>query len=178
MKTLKLSLILLVVSFIGLALQATVVHTVMPRSIAPDILVIVAVYLGLMLPRPQGVLLAFVLGLCGDFASGQFLGPQAGGLVVAFAVTVLGSGKLFAENSLALGLLTLVASVGKSAFLLGMLAIYLGSSHFGLSSLQSMLVEAVLSAIFAPLVFRVISFFAQSKRDFSPRPRVEWSSGL
>ncbi len=73
-------------ALIGLTIQASVVHTSAPAAVAPDFILILTVAIALFYHSPGGALGAFLLGMLADFASAQYVGPNAAGCVVSFVL--------------------------------------------------------------------------------------------
>ncbi len=146
---------------VGLWVQASIVHTSYPSAVAPDIVLVLVVTLAMRHASVYALAGGFVLGLAADFASAQFIGPNAAGSVVAFCVAVLIASKVYADKAVAVCIVAFVCSLAKSAVVLSMLAIH--ASHLVETSelirievLKVVLLEAVLNALLAPIVARLI----------------------
>jgi rod shape-determining protein MreD len=155
----KRVVVFFVAATIGLLVQGSVVHTVAPSpaAIAPDLILILVVFTALHIRGAMGVLIAFVLGLCSDFASAQYVGPCAAGMVAAFYSVIVISDKVFAERVIALCALTITASLVKSAMYTLMLYLYVDAKLFTLETLERVGFEALLSAVLAPLVIKLLN---------------------
>jgi rod shape-determining protein MreD len=145
-------LVFFVACIVGLVVQATFAHTISPFAIAPDVIVILAVYLGLNYQHPLGVIGAFLLGVAGDFASAQFVGPVAAGSVLVYGLTVMVSQKVYAENPFAIVMLTFLCSIADSLIYLLMVVMYVNVDLFGEGVVQGVLVEAGITAAIAPFI--------------------------
>jgi rod shape-determining protein MreD len=167
----------IVACILGLIFQAVLVHGLVPSAIAPDFITVLVVYIGFHHRSPAGAVGAFALGVLEDSASGQFLGPNAAGAVIAFLVTVAVVEKVYAERTPALIGLVVFASLAKCFTVLGILAVYVRVNLFGPSAVWTMLAEALLSAAVAPLVVKVL----QPSRQYSTvqpvtgRESLRWS---
>ena len=159
--------VFLIAALIGLVIQAGFVHSLYPSAGAPDFILILVVLLAMRVQTPRGVLGAFCLGVLADFASGQFVGPNAAGCVVAFMLVVILTGKVYAERSLAVIFLTFVSSIAKSFTFVALLAVYANVVLIERNVLTLIFIEACLSAIVAPLVLKALSRMTQ----FSGSPR-------
>ncbi len=150
----KRIVVFFVAAVIGLWVQGSVMHTIAPSpsALVPDLILILVVYIGLHYKKLLGLFSAFFLGICLDFASGQYVGPCASGMVLAFYSVVTISEKVFAERILALFILTITASFMKSLMYLFMLFIYVKGDYFTLEVLTHIGLEALFTAIFAPFV--------------------------
>jgi rod shape-determining protein MreD len=140
---------------VGLAIQATVVHGLFPQAIAPDFLLILVLYLGVNFRSPFGAVGAFLLGLCADFATGKFVGPFAAGSVLAFALTVTLSNRVYAEKGFALVIIAFLACVVKGATYFIFEAIY-PKIPLSSSVITTILAEAGITAILAPIIMRFL----------------------
>ena len=141
----------------GLFLQSTVFHTSFPFIPAPDFIVILVVALALRSPSVSGAVGVFLMGLFADVVSGQFLGPNAAGSVVAFLVVVNIATRVYAERFFAVMLVVFLCSMVKSLVQLLLLATYLDGDYFAQATLWQLVTEACLSALFAPIVLGVVS---------------------
>lgn len=153
----RLVVVFLLVALLGLIVQSTIFHALSFSVIAPDFIVVLVVYLGLHYKSAFGVIAAFLLGLAADFASGQFIGPAAAGSIVAYNIASAVSQKVYAEHPIALVFLTFFCSLAKSFLFIGMLRFY---THVDVldGHLSSLLLEALLSALIAPLVLRFLQW--------------------
>jgi rod shape-determining protein MreD len=157
-----LRLVLLFASFavIGLALESAVPHLVSFRPLIPNLIIILAVDLGL---RHHGVLpaiLAFAMGYATDALAGSHPGLNAFMMTMVFLVSYEISTRLMVTNTM----------VGASLVFFGVIATALATVAFadGFNALSrtgallpGLTLEAAVSAIVAPFVF---SMLAASKR--------------
>ena len=120
----RLSVVCLVICFIGLVIQSTVFHALSFSVVAPDFILVLVVYLALHHRSVLGVFGAFLLGLAADFASGQFVGPNAAGAIIAYNVALLISQKIYAEHPLALMLISSLCSIAKNCAFAAMIRMY------------------------------------------------------
>ena len=88
----------LLIAMIGLLIQSSVFRDNFLGIPAPDFVLLLVLCLAQRFQNTAGVFIAFGLGLLGDFASGQFLGPFAAGSVAAYSLLVYLSDKVFAEK--------------------------------------------------------------------------------
>ncbi|GEM_PF-5494762 len=141
---------------LGLLIQATLVHAIFPSAVAPDFILILVVFLGLKHNSVLGVVGAFVLGVAADLASGQFIGPNAAGCVVAFALVLVVSKKVYAEHVIAVMFLTALCSCAKGLTMALMFLNYLKLDFFSADTLQLVLSESALSGLVSPLVIKLL----------------------
>ncbi len=156
---LRLIAIFTIAALLGLVVQATVVHGLFPSAIAPNFILILVVFLGLAARNSFGAVAAFALGVLADFASGEFIGPNAAGSIMAFLFTALISEKIYADRIPAIAILIFCSSLAKSLTFLVMLRIYLGvevSQLLAAGSLETALLEAVFSALIGPVIVRLL----------------------
>lgn len=155
----RTALILVCILFAGIITQAVFIHSVYPSAIAPDFVLILVVYLGIYVRSPLGIIGAFFLGLVSDFASGQILGPNAAGSVVACLLSMQLSNKIYAERGLALSVIGFIASIVKSLVFILMLTFYVPFTLSVFKMSQIVLIEALLTAALAPVLMAIINFF-------------------
>ena len=168
-------------ALIGLTIQASVVHTSAPAAVAPDFILILTVAIALFYHSPGGALGAFLLGMLADFASAQYVGPNAAGCVVSFVLVGLIANRVYADKVFAVFIIAYVCSLAKNMTALAMYAFYVPEFTFPQGIFRTMLLEALLSAVLAPIVLRMLrgrvggsSGAAMSKVQTSPAFR--WSS--
>ncbi len=167
------SVLLFFVAFLGgIFIQATLLHSVLPDMVAPDILMILAVFLGLRARNAWGALGAFTIGLGADFATGKFLGPFAAGSVVAFATTVFFANHFFSEKWFTVSITSFLASLTKNLTQATILCLFTDINLFSFQSLPIVLVEAMLTAVVAPLIVRLIGPRYSSSGGYSASSRT------
>jgi len=143
---------------LGLTVQSTVFRDNFPNLFAPDFILLLVLCLATRFNNTAGVFISFGLGLLADFASGQFLGPFAAGSVVAYSSLVYLSDKVFAEKGLALCFLAFFASILSSFTSLVVISSYRGLDLLSWATVSSILGEAILTGLLAPIVFRLTDF--------------------
>jgi rod shape-determining protein MreD len=157
-----LRLILLFAAFavLGLAIETAVPHLVSFRALVPNLIIILAVDLGL---RHHGVLpaiIAFTMGYATDALAGSHPGLNAFMMTMVFLVSYEISTRVMVAN----------AFVGATLVFFGVIATALGTiamangfnalSDTG-SLMPELTLEALISSIIAPIVFAML---ATSKR--------------
>lgn len=168
MSSLRTIIVFAIAVIFGLFVQGTFVRSFAPGAYAPDIILILVVLAAMSAPTTWGLIGAFVLGLLADFSTALFLGPNAAGAVVAFCFVVFWSRKVFADRWFAVSSLTFIASNLKSFVCLLMFALYAGVDFWNFNSLQIVFVEALGSAILAPIVMKLLYIRrASSTRGYS-----------
>jgi rod shape-determining protein MreD len=152
------------VALFGLMFQASIIKTPFPSAISPDLIVVLAVILGLRYRTLFGLLGAFSLGLLSDFASGQYLGPNAAGAVSAFLLAGVIANRVYADKGLALFIIVSFCSLAKILVVLGMISGFLVKFSFDSEIAFKIFIEAVFSGAIAPLVVRVVLGIGVSSR--------------
>ena len=145
-------------AILGLAFETAVPHLISARSLIPNLIVILAVDLGL---RHHGVLpalIAFGMGYATDALAGSHPGLNAFMVTLVFLVSYEFSSRLLVTN----------AFVGATIVFFGVIVTDLGAIAIGSGALSEsgpmvphILLRAMISALVAPLVFAVL---AGSKR--------------
>ncbi|MFN8391644.1 MAG: rod shape-determining protein MreD [Bdellovibrionota bacterium] len=148
--------VFLVAGLIGLLIQATLIHASFPAAVAPDFIVILTVAVSLYYHTAWGALGAFCLGLFADFASADYLGPNAAGCVAAFCLVGLIANRVYADKGIAITIITFVCSIAKSATLLLLYYLYVDGFIVPDGIFGSASWEAFLSALLAPFVLRTL----------------------
>lgn len=144
-----------VTALLGLATNASLVHSTAPYAIAPDFILVLTVVLGFYQQNTVGVVGAFLLGLIADFGSAQFVGPNAAGCIVAFRLVGLIANRVYAEKAVAVFIIVFICSVVKSVAYLTVIYLYASTSG-GEDLAQIVLYEALFSGLVAPIVIWAI----------------------
>ena len=156
----RLILLFAVFAVLGLAIETAVPHLISFRALVPNLIIILAVDLGL---RHHGVLpavIAFTMGYATDALAGSHPGLNAFMMTMVFLVSYEISTRLMVANAL----------VGATVVFFGVIATALGTIAIanGFNALSDtgplmpeLTLEALISAIIAPIVFAML---ATSKR--------------
>ena len=160
------SLLILLLGVLALLIPGTVLRTVFPELVAPNLMIVLLVWLAFHEISPGGAVLAFLLGLELDFCSGMLLGPWAGAYVIVFGLLVLCSRRIFIESAAVVFLSAFSASLLSALLYHVMLVLVYGAARLELSALSTAVIEAGLSAFLAPLLFHLA-------RRSSPRQESE-----
>ena len=152
----RLIFVFLVAGLTGLMIQATLVHSSFPAAVAPDFILILTVAVALYYHNVPGLVGAFALGLLADFASSNYLGPNAAGCVVAFCLVGLIANRVYADKVIAVFILSFVCSVAKTATAFLMLYFYVDGFFLPAGGIRSAMLEGLLSAFFAPIVLQML----------------------
>ena len=152
------NLTLFLVAFMLLAMESPLLGRIQAEAFAPDIALIVVLYVGLTSRFEAGILLALLLGWLKDgFALGSPVGMHMEILTIAFLVTYRLSRRLALRSPLGVALLTIVFSLGCGVLELILSLVF--ERDFGVGArdsqlmLKAMLPQALLTAPFGPMLF-------------------------
>ena len=149
----KLSLLLFVIGLLMVLLQTTFLHFF---PLVPDLILVLCVYWGLHHPTVGAVLASFVLGYSVDVVSSPILGINAFAMSLVFLTVDLSSRSIWLHNHLVSAVVVLLASLVKGVALVLVSAIFLRTEGFWLGALRYILLEALVAALLAPLVFTLL----------------------
>ena len=149
--------VFVIILILGLSLNSTVFHYTNPSFIAPDIIVILSVIIAFYYPNVVGLFFAFILGLLADFASAKYLGPNAGGSVLAFALVGIIANRIYAEKMIAVGIIVFICCLAKSSFQYLMFYSYVKSEYIDyLYIFKIIFFESIVTGIFAPIIMKLL----------------------
>ena len=134
-------------------LQTTFLHFF---PLVPDLILVLCVYWSLHHPTVGAVLASFVLGYSVDVVSSPILGINAFAMSLVFLAVYLSSRSIWLHNHLVSAVLVLLASLVKGIALVLVSAIFLRTEGFWLGALRYILLEALVAALLAPLVFTLL----------------------
>lgn len=163
------TLILLALGIAGVILQGTIFKILFGFNFfVPHLLLLLAILVAFLQPNIFGVVNCFILGLLADFSSVVLIGPWAAAFVVVFVIVSLFSQKLFYESGLTSFVVVFIMTIVASSIYLVLELQFkkIDSSVFQLSS--ALLLEAFVTACFAPLLFPVLGRFLNNRFE-SPR---------
>jgi rod shape-determining protein MreD len=148
-----------IAGIVAMLLQTTIVPALVPAALAPNLLLVLVVYLGVHQYDAWGALAAFVLGYFLDTFSGTVLGMHA----FAFTAVYLGvhhvARVLWTEGGIPAALVAFAAAVANGFLVLlitslttsGDLAVWRHAVRYGL-------LEATTAAALTPVVFGVVDW--------------------
>lgn len=148
----RLAVLFAVLAFVSLAIETAVPYWLPSRELIPNLIVILAVDLGLRHHGAVPALVAFAMGYATDALSGTILGLNAFLITIVFVLSYEVSVRLLVTNAL----------VGAVAVFFGVLIVMMGalaitSGAAALGNLSRMLptyaIQAAVSAAFAPPIF-------------------------
>ena len=149
----KLSLLLFAVGLLMVLLQTTFLHFF---PLVPDLILVLCVYWGLHHPTVGAVLASFVLGYSVDVVSSPILGINAFAMSLVFLAVYLSSRSIWLHNHMVSAVVVLLASLVKGVALVLVSAIFLNTEGFWMGALRYILLEALVAALLAPLVFALL----------------------
>lgn len=146
----RTSILFLLIALTGLFLQSVLRGDLV--VVVPDIVLVLVVIVALLYPTVPGLFACFGLGLLADFATARYLGPNAAGCVVAFALAVTVSTKIYADRILGVAMISFICSIAKALTLLAMLAAFLNTVQPYAFAAKTILLESLFTAVLAPPV--------------------------
>jgi rod shape-determining protein MreD len=157
---LRLILLFAVFVVLGLAFESAVPHLVTFRALVPNLIIILAVDLGL---RHHGVLpaiLAFAMGYATDALAGSHPGLNAFMMTMVFLVSYEFSTRLMVTNAFVGATLVFFSVIATALATVAIADGFNALSDTG-GMLPGLTLQAAVSAIVAPLIFSIL---AASKR--------------
>ena len=149
----KLSLLLFAIGLLMVLLQTTFFHFL---PLVPDLILVLCVYWGLHHPTVGAVLASFVLGYSVDVVSSPILGINAFAMSLVFLAVYLSSRSIWLHNHLVSAVVVLLASLVKGVALVLVSAVFLNTEGFWMGALRYILLEALVAALLAPVVFAIL----------------------
>jgi rod shape-determining protein MreD len=149
----KLSLLLFAVGLLMVLLQTTFLHFF---PLVPDLILVLCVYWGLHHPTVGAVLASFVLGYSVDVVSSPILGINAFAMSLVFLAVYLSSRSIWLHNHLVSAVVVLLASLVKGIALVLVSMVFLSTEGFWMGALRYILLEALIAALLAPLLFELL----------------------
>ena len=147
--------VILFLGLVALLLVSTVFKPFFPEAIAPNLMVMILVYLAFFEASALGAFLAFMLGLELDLCSAGLLGPWAGVYVLVFLSLYVTSRRIFVESFLVLMVATFVASFTTTVFHHCFLMIVRERAILEAGVISDALLEAFITALIAPFLIRL-----------------------
>src|SRR3972149_10268670 len=141
----------------GVLLETTVLPVLPFGGAAPDILLVLCVYLALHHHTVGGAVGAFLLGYLQDSISGSATGLNAFGMCVVFLFVYLTCRRLWVDNLLSKVVLVFLASFVKTVAGVGFLMVFLDFEGAWGSLAWSVVLHAVLAATVAPPLFALVA---------------------
>jgi rod shape-determining protein MreD len=152
----KLSMLFFVVGVLLVLLQSTIFHLLPLGPIVPDLILVLCVYWGLYHPSVGAVLGSFALGYSVDVVSSPILGLNAFAMSLVALAVYLSSRSIWLHHPMVSAIVVLLASLVKGAALLLVWALFLSVEGFWIGAAKYILMEALIAAVLAPLVFALL----------------------
>jgi rod shape-determining protein MreD len=147
-----------VTAVIAMLLQTTVLPSVGRLPVVPDLLLVLAVYLGVRHGGAGGVCGAFLLGYFLDTFSGTLLGMNAFALTVVYGAARLIARRLWVEGVLPIVAVVFVGGCVRGLATLALAALVAGRSPVWQHVLRYGFLEATAAALVAPAVFAWVAW--------------------
>jgi rod shape-determining protein MreD len=156
----RLLLLFSLAAFVALTLQTALPRLLPLGILVPDLVLILAVDLGLRHPRVLTALMAFAMGYAVDAFSGVELGLNALLLTMVFVFAYWLS-RVLVSTSTAIGVIAVFAGV-----IFSDIGNYLIASRFALADrlhalMPAVLIQAAMTALLTPSVFRMTEWAAR-----------------
>ena len=155
----------------ALLLQSSLLRFETINNVSPDLVAVLAVFIGLHQRNLAGLFVCFFIGLLADTFSALYLGPQAAGCVLIFYASGVIASRVYAESSLAIISVTASCVFIKTCVYWALVSFY--SLNMSLVEILSANVffEVVITALLAPPLFKLLRFF-------SPDTKAGTSAGV
>ena len=159
MDPVRLFIVAVILSLLGLSLQGGLVALGLPVALVPDFVLLFVLFVSFYKSTSYGAFLAFLCGIIVDISSAQLIGPWAGSYVLCFGLVALLSDRIFIESGFSLGVIAISLSLfSQLIFLLISVdpinqlwtewSIFVGKAF----------ATAFVAPLFFPLIERVLSF--------------------
>lgn len=149
----RFSLLIFLIGLLMVLLQTTFLQLF---PVVPDLVLILCVYWGLHQPTAGAVLGSFALGYSLDVVSSPILGLNAFAMSVVFLAVYLSSRSIWLHSHVASTFVVLLAALVKGAALVVAWAIFLTTEGFWIGAVRYIIMEALVAAVIAPLVFALL----------------------
>jgi rod shape-determining protein MreD len=152
----RLFLLFFFVGILLILLQSTFLSLLPFGPVVPDLVLILCVYLGLHHPTMGAAVGSFVLGYSIDVVSSRQLGFNAFAMTLVFLAVYFSSRTIWLQNPVVTSLIVLFAALVKGVALVLVWVVFLKTEGFWLGAVRNMLMEAILAAALAPVVFSLL----------------------
>jgi len=137
-------------------LQSTFFSLLPLGPIVPDLILVLCVYLGLHHPTVGAALGSFVLGYSVDVVSSRLLGFNAFAMTLVFLSVYFSSRSIWLHHPVVSSLIVLCAALVKGVAMVLVWVIFLSMEGFWLGAVKYIVMEALVAAALAPLVFSLL----------------------
>jgi len=152
----RLFLLFFLVGIFLLLLQTTLLHLLPIGPVVPDLILVLCVYLGLYHPSVGAALGSFLLGYSIDIVSSPILGLNAFAMSLVFLSVYFSSRSIWIQNPIVTSLVVLLAALVKGAAVVLISAVFLSVEGFWIGAARYIIMEALVAAVLAPLVFALL----------------------
>lgn len=152
----RLFLLFFFVAIFLLLLQTTLLHLLPIGPVVPDLILVLCVYLGLYHPSVGAALGSFLLGYSIDIVSSPILGLNAFAMSLVFLSVYFSSRSIWIQNPIVTSLIVLLAALVKGAAVLLVSVVFLSVEGFWVGAVRYIIMEALVAAVLAPLVFALL----------------------
>jgi len=152
----RLFLLFFLVGIFLLLLQTTLLHLLPIGPVVPDLILVLCVYLGLYHPSVGAALGSFLLGYSVDIVSSPILGLNAFAMSLVFLSVYFSSRAIWIQNPIVTSLVVLLAALVKGAAVVLISAVFLSVEGFWIGAARYIIMEALVAAVLAPLVFALL----------------------
>jgi rod shape-determining protein MreD len=152
----RLFLLYFLVGLFLILLQSTFFSLLPLGPIVPDLILVLCVYLGLHHPTVGAALGSFVLGYSVDVVSSRLLGFNAFAMTLVFLSVYFSSRSIWLHHPVVSSLIVLCAALVKGVAMVLVWVIFLSMEGFWLGAVKYIVMEALVAAALAPLVFSLL----------------------
>jgi rod shape-determining protein MreD len=152
----RLFLLYFVIGIFLILLQSTFLHLLPFGPVVPDLVLVLCVYLGLYHPTVGAAVGSFVLGYSIDVVSSRLLGLNAFAMTLVFLAVYFSSRSIWLHHPVVSSLIVLFAALVKGAALVLVWVVFLSTEGFWSGAARYIIMEALLAAALAPLVFSLL----------------------
>ena len=146
-------LVLIIALFFLLSIQTTFLRVIFPGNVAPDLILIVAVYSGIHLKKNTGIWLAILCGFLQDCLSGGLLGVNSLSKGLAGLFFYFIKDKIIVQGVIPIGFFIFVTSLVDGMIYFVSIANLLGGQIKGNFLFSSIILFGVCNAVVAPFLF-------------------------
>ena len=144
----------LVIGFLGIFIQGTLLKSVAPESMmVPNLALVLVVFLAFYDVTISAVILAFLLGMEMDFATGLLVGPWAASFVAVYGIVSSISQRVFVDSPVAVSLAVFFSNLLATFIYLAFMFQFTPAPMNPISLSFGMIVESLFSAVLAPVIF-------------------------
>lgn len=152
----KQFLLFFLVGVFLIMLQSTFLHLLPIGPIVPDLVLVLCVYLGLHHPTVGAAVGSFLLGYSIDVVSSRMLGINAFAMSLVFLSVYLSARSIWLHHPVVSFVVVLLASLVKGAALVLVWILFFSVEGFWLGAARYIILEALVAAMLAPLLFALL----------------------